>query len=176
MQPTGVARILAPNDIIVSKTDARGHLTYVNDTFLRFSAYEESQLIGKPHSIIRHPEMPRAVFHLLWETIGRGEELFAYIVNLAGDGAHYWVLAHVTPSTGPGGAVVGYHSNRRAPSGTALEQIRPLYQRLLDAERGHRNVREAALAGRQELDRVLAEAGTGYEELVWSLITGTRAA
>src|SRR5262245_21896843 len=111
IQPTGQERFFGADEIIVSKTDLRGHLTYANDVFLRVSAFAEDEVVGKPHNLIRHPDMPRCVFKLLWETISGGDELFAYIVNLAQDGAHYWVLAHVTPSVGLDGRVVGYHSN-----------------------------------------------------------------
>lgn len=169
--PTGVERHLAPEDIIVSKTDTRGRLTYVNDTFLSISAYEDGDLIGQPHNVIRHPEMPRSVFKLLWDTLGRREELFAYIVNLAQDGAHYWVLAHVTPSLDPSGRVVGYHSNRRAPSRAALEQVVPLYRMLLQEESRHPNKLASAEASEQLLHRFLDDRGQTYDEFVWSLIT-----
>jgi PAS domain S-box-containing protein len=65
----------------------------VNDVFIRVSGYAEADLIGQPHSIIRHPDMPGAVFSLLWDTIPAGQEISAYIVNLSADGGHYWVLA-----------------------------------------------------------------------------------
>src|SRR3712207_7822306 len=71
-----------------------------------FRSYGLDDVIGRPHNLIRHPEMPRAVFALLWQTLSEGRELFAYINNLASDGAHYWVLAHVTPSYGPDGGIV----------------------------------------------------------------------
>nr|BFE86398.1 hypothetical protein GCM10020093_089990 [Planobispora longispora] len=125
IRPTGVERTFAPDEIIVTKTDLKGHITYANDVFLRVSAYSEEEVLGQPHSLIRHPDMPRCVFALLWQEIRRGREIFAYVVNLAADGAHYWVLAHVTPSAGPGGQIVGYHSNRRVPGEAALRRIRP---------------------------------------------------
>ena len=114
-RPTGVERHLGPDELIVSKTDLQGRITYANESFLRIGAFTEDQVIGQPHNLIRHPEMPRAVFKLLWDTVQSRQELFAYVVNLAADGAHYWVLAHVTPSFDERGQVVGYHSNRRRP-------------------------------------------------------------
>lgn len=169
IQPTGVERTFGDDEIIVSKTDPRGRITYVNDVFLRVSAYPEHELIGQPHSIIRHPEMPRGVFKLLWETITQGRELFAYIVNLAADGAHYWVLAHVTPTFGPGGTIVGFHSNRRTATARALDRVRPLYDELLREERAHPHPPEAIAASSALLTRRLAELGTTYDEFVWSL-------
>jgi PAS domain S-box-containing protein len=173
--PTGVERSFGADEVIVTKTDLRGHITYANDVFCRVSAYPEADMLGKAHSIIRHPDMPRAVFRLLWDTITAGEELFAYVLNLAGDGAHYWVLAHVTPSRDARGNVVGYHSNRRLPSPAALEQIKPIYQALLAEERKHGNAGEAARAGRDLLDGYLSERGTDYDRFVWSLAAGRAA-
>ena len=84
-------------ELIVSKTDAQGRITYCNDVFIRISGYTERELLGAPHSLIRHPDMPRAVFKLLWDTIASGEECFAYVVNRAKSGDHYLVRAHLTP-------------------------------------------------------------------------------
>ena len=74
-QPTGVERTFDREEIIVSKTDLTGNITYANDVFIRMAGYTEEELLGAPHSIIRHPDMPRAVFQLLWDTIGSGEEI-----------------------------------------------------------------------------------------------------
>jgi PAS domain S-box-containing protein len=170
IRPTGVERTFAVDELIVSKTDRRGVLTYVNDVFLRVSGYEMAELMGQPHNIIRHPDMPRAVFQLLWDTLAERRELFAYINNLASDGAHYWVLAHVTPSFDASGAVVGYHSSRRKPSPQAVDQIRPIYQRLLDEERRHPNARSAVAASSALLAEIVAEQAESYDDLVWSVI------
>lgn len=176
VEPTGVERMLGPEDIIVSKTDPRGHLTYVNDKFIDISGYGDAELIGKPHNIIRHPDMPRAIFRLLWDTLGQREEIFAYVVNLAGDGSHYWVLAHVTPSLDERGTVIGYHSNRRAPSRAALRQITPLYAELLREERKYGNARAAADASSALLRDLLADRGQTYDHFVWELISLKEAA
>ncbi|WP_413451532.1 PAS domain-containing protein [Georgenia phoenicis] len=161
------------DELIVSKTDLKGRITYANDVFLRVSAYREEELLGQPHSIIRHPDMPRGVFHLLWETLERGDEIFAYINNLAADGAYYWVLAHVTPTRDASGAVVGYHSNRRSPAPAAVARVEPLYARMRAAEAGHRRAVDAAAASRAVLEDALE--GQSYDELVWELITGAAA-
>jgi PAS domain S-box-containing protein len=169
IRPTGLERTFDEDEIIVSKTDTKGRLTYVNDVFLRVSAFAEEDLIGKPHNIIRHPDMPRAVFRLLWDTLGSGRELFAYIVNLAADGAHYWVLAHVTPTFGPGGQIVGFHSNRRTAAPGALALVQPVYAELLREEQRHGSAPEAAAAGGRMFAERLAEQGFTYDEWVWSL-------
>jgi PAS domain S-box-containing protein len=170
VRPTGVERTFSADELIVSKTDARGVITYANDVFLRVSGYAMDEVIGQPHNLIRHPDMPRAVFQLLWDTLAERRELFAYMNNLAADGAHYWVLAHVTPSFGPNGGVVGYHSNRRKPSSRAIETVRPLYGRLLAEERRHPNAKAAVAASSQLLAEIVAEQAGSYEELVWSVI------
>ena len=170
LRPTGIERTFGANELIVTKTDLQGRITYANDVFLRISAYPEDQVLGAPHNLIRHPEMPRAVFALLWQTLSEGRELFAYINNLASDGAHYWVLAHVTPSYGPDGGIVGYHSNRRRPSPGAIRTVAPLYEQLLAEERRHPTAKAAVTASSRLLDEVVAVQAGSYEEFIWSVI------
>jgi PAS domain S-box-containing protein len=170
VRPTGEARTFGPDELIVSKTDLRGVITYANDVFLRVSRYELDEVIGRPHNLIRHPQMPRAVFALLWQTLAEGRELFAYINNLASDGAHYWVLAHVTPSYSAGGAVTGYHSSRRRPSPGAIRTLAPLYEQLVAEERRHPTARAAVAASSRLLDELVAARADSYEEFVWSVI------
>jgi PAS domain S-box-containing protein len=167
--PTGVERSLGPDDIIVTKTDVTGRITYANQTFLTIAALTEDQAIGAPHSLIRHPDMPRCVFALLWRTIEAGNEIFAYVNNLAADGAHYWVFAHVTPTFGPDGAIVGYHSNRRRPRPEAVAAIEPLYGRLLAIERAIPDRKSQVEASTAELARLLGDAGKSYDEFIFSL-------
>jgi PAS domain S-box-containing protein len=174
--PTGVERTFGADEIIVSKTDTTGRITYANDVFLRMCACPESEVLGRPHNFIRHPDMPRCVFKLLWDTIQAGDEIFAYVLNLATDGAHYWVLAHVTPSFGPDGSIIGYHSNRRSPARSAVDAIRPVYAALLAEERRHSSPVEAIAAGGALLGQYLHDHGTTYDELVWSLTNAEVAA
>jgi PAS domain S-box-containing protein len=166
---TGVERTFGDDEIIVTKTDTKGRITYANDVFLRVSAYSETEMLGQPHSMIRHPDMPRCVFKLLWDELEARREIFAYVLNLAGDGAHYWVLAHVTPSVGSDGRVVGYHSNRRVPSRAALDQIRPIYAALCATESRHPRPTDAIAASTAQLNELLAERGLSYDEFIWSL-------
>lgn len=126
---TGVERFFGENDIIVSKTDLKGHITYASRTFLQIADYSEAELLGRPHSIIRHPHMPRSIFKFMWDTLENGKEIFAYVINRAKNGDHYWVYAHVTPSWDAKGTVLGYHSNRRIPNPDIVqEDIIPLYK------------------------------------------------
>lgn len=167
--PTGVERQFGTEEIIVSKTDLKGHLTYANDVFIRVSGYEEHELLGRPHALIRHPDMPRAVFKLLWDTVESGREIFAYVNNMSRNGDHYWVLAHVTPSFDGDGRIVGYHSNRRVPDRRALDKVIPLYDMLRSAERRHTDRKDGLVASIAMLEGVLAKSGMSYHEWVWTL-------
>lgn len=169
VRPTGIERRFAEDEVIVSKTDPRGIITYANEVFVRVSGYREDELLGAPHSIVRHPEMPRCVFRLLWERVAAGHEVFAYVLNLARDGAHYWVHAHVTPTFGPDGRIVGYHSNRRVPEPAAVDAARALYATLRAEEQAKRTRPEGLYASSALLERVLAGKGVSYDEFVWSL-------
>ena len=170
VKPTGQERTFGMEEIIVSKTDAKGVITYANDVFLRLARYDEGEVIGQPHNLIRHPQMPRGVFHLLWHTISSGQEIFAYIDNLAADGANYWVLAHVTPTKDAHGRLTGYHSNRRCPERSAVTHVRDVYARMLAHEERHGGGRDAAASSAQLLLDELNEGGRSYEDFVWDLI------
>ena len=97
-------------------------------------------------------------------------------MNLAADGAHYWVFAHVTPSYGPDGSVVGYHSSRRNPAPAALAAVRPLYEQVLAEERRHDSARSAVAASVPLLQRLVTDRAPGYEEFVWSITPEEHAA
>jgi PAS domain S-box-containing protein len=172
--PTGREIHFAEQDIIVSKTDLRGIITYANRVFMQVSGYTETELIGMPHNLIRHPQMPRAVFRLLWDSIKGGQEIFAYVLNMAKNGDGYWVFAHVTPSYSNDGRIIGYHSNRRTPQKDALEKVRPLYARMLSAENKQRGTEDQVRAGTQELENALASSGMSYEAFVFSLSARTQ--
>ena len=167
--PTGRERTFGEEEIIVSKTDTSGRITYANDVFLRIAGYTEAEVIGQPHSLIRHPDMPRCVFQLLWSTIASGNEIFAHVVKLAKNGAHYWVLANVTPTFDGAGSIVGFHSNRRTPERAALAAIEPLYRELLAEERKHAQKAEQMARSSALLHGVLAKRGIAYDELMFSL-------
>ena len=172
--PNGTFHHLGEEEILVSKTDPRGVLTYVNEVFCRMAAMTEEELLGQPHNVIRHPEMPRSIFKLLWDTIAAGQEIFAYVINLAADGSSYWVLAHVTPSFDNTGKIIGYHSNRRAPQRAALSEIKPLYDALLTAEEAAPSTPAAVSAGTALLNQTLRESGQSYDEFVWSVINSSK--
>lgn len=167
--PTGVERFFAEEDIIVSKTDLKGIVTYANEVFIGISGYTEEEILGQPHNLIRHPDMPRAVFKLLWDTVANGKEIFAYVKNMCKSGDHYWVLAHVTPTFDGAGRITGYHSNRRVPERKAVDQCADLYRLLLAEEARHTNPVEGMKSAVKLLEATLDQAGKPYEEFVFAL-------
>ena len=168
---TGNERFFEPDEIIVSKTDLKGKITYANEVFQRIALYSEEELIGAPHSIVRHPDMPRCVFRFLWERVQDKHEVFAYVVNRCKNGDHYWVFAHVTPTLNASGHITGYHSNRRVPSREALGVITPIYKELLAIEQRHRTPREQWGASLPVLVEKLDSMNITYDELMFQLCT-----
>lgn len=169
IRPTGHESPFAEHEIIVTKTDTKGLITYANETFLRVSHFSISDVLGKPHNIIRHPDMPRCVFKLLWDTLTGGKEMFAYVLNLASNGDHYWVLAHVTPSVDAEGRTVGYHSMRRKPAATQIAAAGALYRTLLEEERAAPSPAEGMQRSTDRLTSILRSKGIGYDEFVFAL-------
>ena len=172
---TRVEKFFADDEIIVSKTDIKGRLTYVNRVFISISGYKEKDLLGQPHSMIRHPDMPRCIFKLLWETIQAGHEIFAYVVNRCANGDHYWVYAHVTPSFDVKGNILGYHSNRRVPDKKILEDtIIPLYADLKNEEERFGNRKDGLQSSEKAVSEHLLQAGVAYDEWVATIGQGKR--
>lgn len=167
---TGSEIYFSADDVIVSKTNQKGVITYANRTFLNVSGYGEDEVLGKPHNIIRHPEMPRCIFKMLWDTLLAGREIFAYVVNRTKRGDHYWVLAHVTPSFDESRAIIGFHSNRRVPDRGPLDgTIIPLYRSLSQCERQAADSKSGLQASLSMLQSVLADKGVGYDQFIFSL-------
>ncbi|ADN08121.1 PAS domain-containing protein [Sulfurimonas autotrophica] len=159
-----MVRELGENDFIVSKTDTKGRITYVNKNFMNLAEYTEEELLGKPHSIIRHPDMPKAVFKLLWDRIQAKEEIFAFVVNKTKNNNSYWVYANVTPSLDERGNIIGYYSVRRKPNAQALEAIKPIYSKMLQAEKSG-----GVESGMKILTDLLDQEGVSYDEYIISL-------
>jgi aerotaxis receptor len=118
----------ALDEVFFSRTDARGVIRAGNQVFSRVSKYPLSDMLGAPHKLVRHPDMPRAVFQLLWDTIGAGHTLGAYVKNRASDGSYYWVFAIVTPHDD------GFLSARIKPTSPLLRTVRTLYTELRQIE------------------------------------------
>ena len=152
------------NNILVSKTDTKGVIRYGNREFLELLGFAEKDVVGQPHNFIRHPDMPKVIFKLLWEYLKDKREIHAYVKNLVADGSYYWVFANVSPSCNTKGEVIGYHSARRIPSKEALAVIEPLYKELLQIEKS-KNMQ----ASEAYLKNILNEKGMEYDEFILSI-------
>lgn len=156
--PVNEPRRFEPHELFFSLTDPKGRIRYGNRVFTRVSGYSEEELIGKPHNLIRHPDVPRCVFRLLWDYLEAGKTIAAYVKNLAADGRYYWVLAVVTPCRD------GYLSVRLNPATEVFDTVRSAYARALELEsrveedRGKQAAIEASLA-----DLVSQLAGLGFD-------------
>ena len=159
---------LKRDDFIVSKTDTKGIVTYANQEFIRISGYSEVELLGKQHNLVRHPDMPRGVFKLLWDTLAQEQEIFAFVKNLAKDGSFYWVFANVTPSYNTQGQVDGYFSVRRQPNREAINIVSGLYSQMLEIE-NRVGPKEACQASIDFVVDFITQKGTTYEKLVLEL-------
>lgn len=171
VRPTNVEKLMRDDDFIISKTDLKGLIKYGNRIFIEFSGYTEKELIGANHNIIRHPDMPRCVFKLLWDTLEQGKEIFAYVKNMRRNGDYYWVFANVTPSYDTTGKVIGYHSVRRKPTKESVVIIDGLYKILLTEEQKYSSSdrKRAIEASTNILLNILAEKNTSYEEFILSI-------
>ena len=168
-QPTQHEKVLKDDDFIVSKTDLKGIITYGNRIFIQMSGYSEAELLGWPHNILRHPDMPRVVFKLLWDTIQSQREICAYVKNLAKDGSFYWVWANITPSLDRTGNLIGYYSVRRKPRSEAIQVVEGLYRTLLEAERKAGDGQAGMKASMAILNQTLEQKDLSYEEFVFGL-------
>ncbi|HPF45606.1 MAG: PAS domain-containing protein [Alphaproteobacteria bacterium] len=160
---------LSDGEIIVSKTDLKGEIKYVNDTFCRVAEMSVDEIINQPHSIIRHPDMPRSIFHYLWRQIASKKEIFAYVKNMSKSGKFYWVFAHVTPTLDRNGEITGYHSSRRKADPDKISAISDMYRKLLEIENRPQNRKEGLEAAVCYLEEFFKSNNTSYDEFIWSV-------
>lgn len=126
--------LLDDYSFLVSETDEKGHIIFANDDFCKISGYSVDELMGKPHNIVRHKDMPKAAFKDLWETIKKGEVWTGYVKNITKDGDYYWVYATIFP-TKTGEGEKGYLSCRRKASIEEIELHIKLYKELISKEK-----------------------------------------
>lgn len=122
---------------IVSKTDLKGNIIFINKNFSDVSGYSEEELIGAPHNILRHPDMPQAVFFLVWKTLLSGRPISGVVKNLAKNGKYYWVIADLEPKFNPQGDIVALTAFRRAAPDHVIEAAEELYATMLAIEKKH---------------------------------------
>ena len=161
---------LDPNQYIVSKTDTKGIITYVNDYFMKISGYTQSEMIGQPHNIIRHPDMPKVIFKLLWKNISAGKDMHAVIKNRAKNGDYYWVLTAFEIHYDADNNIDGYTAYRRGVNSAITKKISKLYSKLLEIER-----QEGTKASEKYLKKFLDKKKMSYDQYVMSLISNSKA-
>ena len=135
--PTGQEIKLSSKDMLVSKTDARGIITYGNSKFVQISGYKESELIGSEHNILRHPDMPKAIFYLMWDSIKNNRNIMAVVKNLSKSGDHYWVTTDFDIHKNREGKIRNYIAFRHPTSKKIVQVIEPLYEKMLEIEKEH---------------------------------------
>ncbi len=147
---------------IMSKTDPKGIIEYGNEYFVEISGYKESELVGKPHNIIRHPDMPKAVFKLMWDRLDSRKNVFALVKNLAKSGRYYWVLTDFDVKINKAtNETLGYFAYRRAAPKHAVKKIEKIYAKLLEIEK------ESGVNGSEKyLMGFLEERGQTYDQFI----------
>ena len=148
-EPKGAVRITTPNkrsrkditptnqentfdieDLFFSKTDHSSKILYANEIFTKIAKYDFDEMVDQFHNIVRHPDMPKGAFRLLWDYLLRGEAVAAYVKNLCSDGSYYWVMALAFPVED------GYMSIRLKPTAPLFTKMKAMYQEVLEYEKG----------------------------------------
>jgi len=165
--PTQNEVVLKEEDFIISKTDLKSKILYGNKIFINISGYSEEELLGKPHNILRHPDMPRCAFKILYDHIQNGKEWFGYVKNLRKDGGYYWVFANISPTYDSNGNMIGYYSVRRKPRDGFKSIVEPLYQQLLNIESA-----EGMNASLEAVEELLNKYSMKFNELMLKIQKG----
>ena len=164
--PTNKEIKLSPKRYIVSKTDAKGIIEYGNDYFVEISGYTEAELIGRPHSMVRHPDMPSVVFKMMWDRINRAQNIMAVVKNMAKDGSYYWVVTEFEPKVDPiTNDIISHTAFRKAAPQNAIDTMEPIYQKLLEIEK------DAGMEASEKYFRgFLEEKKVTYDEFINELV------
>jgi len=150
---------------IVSKTDINGIIIFTNKNFSEVSGYTQEELIGEPHNILRHPDMPQAVFYLVWQSLLAGKSISGVVKNLAKSGKYYWVIADLEPKFDEYGEIKALTAFRRAAPQNVIDATEELYAAMLSIEKKHGMERSIAY-----LEGFLEEHNLTYEEFIQELI------
>lgn len=158
--------IIIPKDkVLLSSTDTRGVITYCNEDFVEISGYDEWELAGAPHNIIRHLDMPRVIFKLMWQRIQNKYNIIAIVKNLSKSGKYYWVMTDFVIKEDTRGNIVGYKAYRRPAPRKAIETVIPIYKKLrkIEDEKG-------MIAAENFLVGYLDSLNTTYDDFIENLI------
>lgn len=154
------------NKVLLSKTDTKGTILYANEDFIDVSGYDEFELIGQAHNVIRHPDMPKVIFKFLWDSIKSSKNIHAIIKNMSKTGRYYWVITDFKIIADSNGEIVGYFGTRKSvPEDIVVKFIEPLYKKLLHIEEA-----SGMLASEEYLIGFLEERKKTYMEYIDHLI------
>jgi PAS domain S-box-containing protein len=154
------------NKVLLSKTDTKGTILYANEDFIDVSGYDEFELIGQPHNIIRHPDMPKVIFKFLWDSIKSSKNIHAIVKNMSKTGRYYWVITDFKIIADSDGEIVGYFGTRKSvPEDIIVKFIEPLYKKLLHIEEA-----SGMLASEEYLVGFLEERKKTYMEYIDHLV------
>lgn len=156
---SGTERVLKESEIISTRTDHRGVIKFINPMFTRVTGFTKEETIGKPHNIIRHPDVPRCVYKLLWDEIKQGNKFFAVTKNCCKNGDHYWTIGYFQAETDSAGEITGYRSTRHGLHTPKLKQdFDELYKQVREEELKHPRPEQIA-AGTEILYKLLKKRG-----------------
>lgn len=160
--PTNNEIKLSSKRYIVSKTDAKGIIEYGNDYFIEISGYSQEELIGQPHSIVRHPDMPKIAFKMMWDRIQQGRNFIAVVKNLSKSGDYYWVVTEFEPKVDPiSNEIISHTAFRKAAPQKAIDAMAPIYAKLLEIEES-----AGMAASEKYLREFLEENKTTYDDFI----------
>ncbi len=168
-EPKNEEIVISPKKTIVSRTDAKGIIKFANDYFMDIAGYNEKELYGQPHNVIRHPDMPKIIFKLLWDELKKGNDMRAIIKNLAKDGRYYWVITNFHTLRDDDGNIIGYYARRKAVPQHVKEEIEKLYKTLRELEE-HGGME----ASEKYLNEWLSKHNTTFQDYVENLFGGDK--
>ncbi len=164
--PTDQEIKLSSKRYIVSKTDAKGIILYGNDYFIEISGYSEEELLGKPHSIVRHPDMPKVAFKMMWDRIKEGRNFIAVVKNLSKSGDYYWVVTEFEPKIDAiSNEIISHTAFRKAAPQKAIDAMIPIYAKLLEIEE-----EGGMVESEKYLRDFLEENNTTYDDFINNLV------
>jgi PAS domain S-box-containing protein len=167
--PKDIEITLSPKKTIVSRTDEKGIIRFVNDYFMEIAGYKENELVGFPHNVIRHPDMPKIIFKLLWDELKQGNDMRAIVKNLAKDGRYYWVITNFYTLYDDNKNIIGYYARRKAVPQFVKEEVVKLYETLIVIEEN-----EGMKASEKYVSDWLTLNNTTYQDYVESLFGGDK--
>ena len=156
---------LASDQLLIVKTDANGKFTYCNQSFIQIFGYQEQQILGQHFESIKHQDMPKGIYHLLWDTVKQKREFNGYLKICTNNGNHYWTFANITPFYDSIGSIAGYTCALRHPNLGAVTMFAMYYEQMREEEQ----ITNDAKASLNQLIELLSAMGDDYEASVFKL-------